>query len=137
MAFWFHRRPPSACLKHAGFPTTSPPREAAVLLPVTTWLQAKGCPTTVVATGPIRRDDDVTDVSRERDESGQYVEEVTPEQIVEVFRAAEVPVLTAREVAEQVDCSRSAAYNKLESLVEEGRLRKKKVGARAVVYIRL
>jgi response regulator of citrate/malate metabolism len=76
-------------------------------------------------------------VSRERDESGQYVEEVTPEQIVEVFESAEVPVLTAREVAEQIDCSHSAAYNKLEALVEDGRLQKKKVGARAVVYIRL
>jgi len=76
-------------------------------------------------------------VSRERDESGQYVEEVTPEQIVELFAHAEVPVLTASEVAEEVDCSRSAAYNKLEMLVEDGRLRKKTVGARAVVYIRL
>lgn len=76
-------------------------------------------------------------MTRERDESGQYVEEVTPEQIVEVFEGAEVPVLTAREVAERVDCSRSAAYNKLETLVENGRLRKKTVGARAVVYIRL
>jgi len=76
-------------------------------------------------------------MSRERDESGQYVEEVTPERVLEVFEDAEVPVLTASEVAERLDCSRSAAYNKLEALVADEELDKKKVGARAVVYIKL
>lgn len=76
-------------------------------------------------------------MERERDESGQYVEQVTPEDILSVFETAEVPVLTANEVAEKLGCSRPAAYNKLETLVEQEDLRKKKVGARAVVYIRL
>jgi Fe2+ or Zn2+ uptake regulation protein len=57
--------------------------------------------------------------------------------VLSVFDTATVPVLTATEVAEELDCSRGSAYNKLEALAEQGELHKKKVGARAVVYIRL
>lgn len=77
-------------------------------------------------------------MQRERDEGGKYVEQVTVGSVLSVFEEAEVPVLTATEVAEEVDCSRPAAYNKLEKLVEEEKkLHKKKVGARAAVYIRI
>ncbi|SEO88763.1 hypothetical protein SAMN05216388_10225 [Halorientalis persicus] len=74
-------------------------------------------------------------MDRERTESGQYVEEVTLDAVIDVFEAADLPVLTANEVAEALDCARPTAYNKLEALVEQNKLRKKKVGARAVVYI--
>lgn len=74
-------------------------------------------------------------MERERDEGGQYVEQVTLDRVLDVFANAEIPVLTANEVAEELECSRPAAYNKLETLVEDGELQKKKVGARAVVYI--
>jgi response regulator of citrate/malate metabolism len=76
-------------------------------------------------------------MQRERDDAGQYVEQVTLEHVMAVFDQAELPVLTASEVAETVGCSRPAAYNKLEQLTDRGDLQKKKVGARAVVYIRL
>ena len=76
-------------------------------------------------------------MERERDEGGQYVEEVTLDDVIAVFDTAELPVLTASEVAEELNCSRPSAYNKLETLVESGELHKKKVGARAAVYIRL
>lgn len=76
-------------------------------------------------------------MERERDEGGKYVEQVTLDAVLSVFEDAEVPVLTATEVSDELGCSRPAAYNKLETLVEEGELQKKKVGARAVVYIRL
>ncbi|QKY21196.1 helix-turn-helix domain-containing protein [Halolamina sp. CBA1230] len=74
-------------------------------------------------------------MERERDESGQYTEQVTLDSVLSVFQNANLPVLTATEVAEELDCSRASAYNKLESLVDRGELQKKKVGARAVVYI--
>jgi len=76
-------------------------------------------------------------MERERDESGQYTEQVTLEQVLNVFQEADLPVLTASEVAEEIDSSRASAYNKLEMLVEQEEVEKKKVGARAVVYIRL
>jgi len=74
---------------------------------------------------------------RERDEGGKYVEGMTLDAVLEAFEGADLPVLTASEVAEDLGCSRPAAYNKLETLVEQGDLHKKKVGARAAVYIRL
>lgn len=76
-------------------------------------------------------------MGRERDESGKYTEQVQLDSVLAVFEDAELPVLTPSEVAEKLDCSRPTAYNKLEELVEQGELRKKKVGARAVVYIRM
>jgi response regulator of citrate/malate metabolism len=76
-------------------------------------------------------------MQRERDDDGTYVEQVTLDQVLSVFAEVEIPVLTASEVAEELDCSRPSAYNKLETLTENGELHKKKVGARAVVYIRL
>jgi DNA-binding IclR family transcriptional regulator len=62
---------------------------------------------------------------------------VTPEQVLNTFAEAEVPVLTSSEVADEIECSREAAYNKLETLVEQDYIYKKKVGSRAVVYIQL
>lgn len=74
-------------------------------------------------------------MERERDEGGKYTEQVTLDSVLTIFKEAEIPVLTASEVAEGLGCSRPAAYNKLETLVEQGNLHKKKVGARAAVYI--
>jgi response regulator of citrate/malate metabolism len=74
-------------------------------------------------------------MDRERDEGGQYVEQVTLDSVLRVFQGAEIPVLTANEVADELGCSRPAAYQKLEQLVDKDDLIKKKVGARAVVYI--
>lgn len=76
-------------------------------------------------------------MARERDESGKYTEQVTLDSVLTVFEEADLPVLTATEVAEALDCSRSLAYYKLEELVDAGRVQKKKVGARAAVYVRL
>ena len=76
-------------------------------------------------------------MERERNEKGQYTEQVTPESVLTVFEDAELPVLTATEVAEELDCSRPASYTKLEELVRQGQLHKKKIGARAAVYILL
>jgi len=74
-------------------------------------------------------------MGRERDSDGRYVEEVLLDHVLGVFDQAKIPVLTASEVAEELNCSRPAAYNKLETLVDSDELYKKKVGARAVVYI--
>ena len=76
-------------------------------------------------------------MGRKRDDSGQYSEEIPLDVVLDVFQDVDIPVLTATEIAEQIDCSRPTAYNKLEILVDEGEIRKKKVGSRAVVYISL
>jgi len=76
-------------------------------------------------------------MGQERGEAGRYTEETTLTDVLSVFSSAEVPVLTASEVAEELGCSRPTAYKKLEQLVKKEDLHKKKVGARAAVYIRL
>ena len=58
-------------------------------------------------------------MQREHDEEGKFIEQVTVESVLSVFEDAEIPVLTATGVAEEVNCSRPVAYNKLEILVEE------------------
>jgi len=73
-------------------------------------------------------------MGRERDEEGKYTSKISLEEIQTVFEQAEIPVLTATEVAEELDCSRASAYNKLQILTDRGEIYKKKVGARAVVY---
>ncbi|WP_349254404.1 helix-turn-helix domain-containing protein [Haloplanus sp.] len=45
-----------------------------------------------------------------------------------MFEEADLPVLTASEVAEELDCSRPSAYNKLERLVEQGTIKKRRSG---------
>jgi len=74
-------------------------------------------------------------MGRDRDERGRYTKQVTLESVLDLFEEAEPPILTANEVADKLDCARPTAYNKLERLVGQDRLQKKKVGARAVVYI--
>lgn len=69
---------------------------------------------------------------RERGDSGQYVEAVTPNDALAVFTDHEPR--TAKEIAEELEIVRRTAYNKLEKLEERGDLKKKKVGGRAVVW---
>lgn len=76
-------------------------------------------------------------MDQDRGERGRFSEQVSLDDVLAVFEAVDLPVLTSREVAEQLGCSRPTAYNKLESLVDRGDIQKKEVGARAVVYIRL
>lgn len=69
---------------------------------------------------------------RERTDQGQYAEEVTVEDAFEVFTGHEPR--TASEVAEELGIVRRTAYNKLAELEGQGKLKKKKVGGRAVVW---
>lgn len=104
--------------------------------PITTWLLVLSVSINVVVNGVKSVPAVENHMERERDESGQYTEQINLEAVLSVFERAEVPVLTASEVADELGCSRPSAYNKLEELEERGELHKKKVGARAVVYIR-
>jgi hypothetical protein len=73
---------------------------------------------------------------RTRDSAGKFVETLTPERVLAVMREHDAPVVTAREVADALDCTREGATKKLKQLREHGRVERKKVGARAVVWWR-
>ena len=72
--------------------------------------------------------------NRERNEQGHFVPTLSTEEIYTVLQDADDPVLSTMEVAEGAECSREGAYQKLAELEGAGRVRKKKVGARAVVW---
>lgn len=69
-----------------------------------------------------------------RDEKGRYAEKVPLDEVRQFFRDSEPH--TAAEIADELDISNRAALNKLEQLHEAGEIKRKKVGARAVVWYR-
>lgn len=71
---------------------------------------------------------------RERNEQGQYVGTISLEDVLEVMRRSESPVVTATDVGEALDCSSEAARQKLTTLHEQGRVDRRTVGANAVVW---
>jgi predicted ArsR family transcriptional regulator len=73
-------------------------------------------------------------VSRGRDESGKYTAQTGPEQVLQVLREQPDPVVTATEIAEHLDVSAETARRYLSDLHENGEVRRKQVGARAVVW---
>lgn len=59
---------------------------------------------------------------------------VSDEEIFEVFRTAEDPVLTTAEVAAEVDIGHRGVYQRLSRLTKEGYLESKKVGHSGSVW---
>ncbi len=76
-------------------------------------------------------------MGQKRDEKGKYRTEYTAEDVLDVFESMSVPAVTTPEVADAVGCSKGTARNRLDELVEEGRLYRKSAGSRAAVYMRL
>ena len=75
------------------------------------------------------------DMARERDESGQYVETVGPDDVLDVFDHVRGPAITSSDVADALNCTTEAARQKLTRLHEEGKVNKRKSG-RTVLYWR-
>ncbi|GGO01550.1 helix-turn-helix transcriptional regulator [Haloarcula pellucida] len=69
-------------------------------------------------------------------EGGSSTGQFTLDTVLAVFDDRSDPArpLTANDVMEAVDCSRRTAHNKLNELVEQGRLATRKVGARGRVW---
>lgn len=58
----------------------------------------------------------------------------TDEEYLEAVRARPEPFATASDVAERVGCTRQNAHKHLDRLAGDGRIKKKKIGANAVVW---
>lgn len=71
---------------------------------------------------------------RERSKTGEYVETVTPERVLDAMATHPDPTVTAREVGEAMGYSADAARKKLNQLHERGDVERKKVGGRSVVW---
>ena len=71
---------------------------------------------------------------RSRGEGGTYEPEVSDEDLLDVFRESEKPVLTAKQVADEVSIGRKAVLERLRGLEEREMVERMEVGARAVVW---
>lgn len=75
-------------------------------------------------------------MSRDRDEHGQFTEQVSLSDVLGVFDAVDGPVITSGDVASVTDCSDDSARRKLERLYDQGRVGRRKTAGR-IVYWRL
>jgi response regulator of citrate/malate metabolism len=77
-------------------------------------------------------------MERERNEHGQYADGIDPETVREVFDTRDdvARPITAADVVDELGIARRTAHNKLTTLVEQGELETRKVGARARVWWR-
>lgn len=74
---------------------------------------------------------------RKRGTQGEYVEEFTPDSVMDVLTHQERPFITTTDVAEALDCSTETARRKLGELDDvngDGTLRREDIGSRTVVW---
>ena len=72
--------------------------------------------------------------TRERNDSGRYVETLTLETVRAAVRDAPDPIATTKEVADALGCSREAARLKLTELHDGDRIERRKIGSKAIVW---
>lgn len=54
--------------------------------------------------------------------------------VLEVMRQSDEPFITVGEITKQVDVTKKTVHDRLQELVDEGEVHRKKVGARAVIW---
>lgn len=74
-------------------------------------------------------------VDRERAPSGEFVETVSLEDVLDIFNEVRGPVITSSDVAAAFDFTTEAARQKLTRLYDQGKVDRRKTG-RTVVYWR-
>ena len=71
---------------------------------------------------------------REHGDSGEYVETVTLDDVLDTFDHVEGPVVLSADVADRLGCSRETARRKLEALHDRGDLARRKVSRRVIYW---
>jgi len=75
-------------------------------------------------------------MSKNRDEKGQFTEEVALSAVLAVFDTVPGPVVTTGDVASVTGCSNDSARRKLEELHQQGSLGRRKTAGRVVYWKR-
>lgn len=74
-------------------------------------------------------------MSKERDETGRYVESATLDDVLNVFdQVAGPPVVTSGDVADATGLSHDFARRKLETLVDQGRVDSRRTAGRKLYW---
>jgi|APHM01.1.fsa_nt_gi hypothetical protein len=71
---------------------------------------------------------------RERGDSGQFVNTVEGDDVLDVLAAVEGPVVTSADVADGLDVTRETARRNLNPLVDDGTLDRRKTAGRVVYW---
>lgn len=71
---------------------------------------------------------------RDRADNGTYVETTTRDEVLTTMRDTDGPVVTVGDVAEALNCSRETARRKLTDLHADGHIKRREVGASAVIW---
>lgn len=69
-----------------------------------------------------------------RNSGGRFVSGVSDDDVIQLIVKADRPFATTSTVADAFDIDQSTAYRRLQRLAADGRLKKEKVGANAVVW---
>ncbi|WP_433634700.1 hypothetical protein [Halomicrococcus sp. NG-SE-24] len=77
----------------------------------------------------------VAGMSKDRGDSGRYVETVTLTDVLAVFEEVEGPIVTSGDVADTLDCSRETARRKLGQLEDKGRVKNRQTAGRVVWWL--
>ena len=75
-------------------------------------------------------------MGRERDEHGQFTEQVTLADVLAVFETVAGPVVTSSDVASMTGCSGDSARRKLDTLHEQGWAGRRETAGRVVCWRR-
>jgi repressor of nif and glnA expression len=67
-----------------------------------------------------------------RDDSGEFTEQVTEQDILKVFDRSRDPFLSTSEIATELPIGTDAVRKRLQGMAEAGLVDRKKIGARAV-----
>lgn len=73
-------------------------------------------------------------MGRKRDDRGQFVEEISLEDVIQVLRESDSPIETAKAVGDTLGCSAEVTRQKLLELRDRGVVARRQVGAAAVVW---
>lgn len=71
---------------------------------------------------------------KKRAETGEYVETTTTAEVLTAMRDVDTPFVTVGDIAEALNCSRETARRKLTELHADGRIKRREIGASAVVW---
>ena len=71
---------------------------------------------------------------RTRNGSEEVAETLTPEHVLAVIHESDAPTVTARDVADALDCPPERVTKKLKMLREQGRVERRKVGNQATEW---
>lgn len=74
-------------------------------------------------------------MSRDRSDTGEYVETVSTDHVLAVFDSVDGPVVTSADVADALDCTTETARRKLKQLYQEGRVNRRKTAGRVVWWL--